>query len=422
MAMIKKLLFTLSLCMLAAGVLNAQSTIKGKVEDQNGNPISYLQVFLKEEGKNVNMGMTDDQGNYQMFGISAGTYDISTGGTMNCMSIHTEKGIYVPASEVKFVNLKINCSTELEEVEIQYVPPVFNPDNTTSSQKLTGDEVRKTPGRSLSAVLSSMEGVASVDGTVQSIRGHRSDGQKTIIDGVVVRGLGGVTMQSIEGFELLQGGIPAEFGDGTSFQIITTRGVAKEYHGSVELRSSLEGSGQMLAEATITGPLLKGKNPQDPARMGFLLSAQGSYNIDGRPAYGGVWAAKPDVIKSITAEPVGYNSFGDLYLPYYKANELGRESFQKNRMRTKNAQDWDFIAQGKIDIMGGGRDARGRSKNNLRFSISGSYQYNQGHVWRHDDALFNSARNGIYTQNTMRLNARLLHRVKTDTADRKSVV
>ncbi|MDR2281574.1 MAG: TonB-dependent receptor plug domain-containing protein [Sphingobacterium sp.] len=361
------------------------------------------------------MGMTDDQGNYQIFGVSAGTYDISTGGTMTCMSIHTEKGIYVPASEVKFVNLKINCSTELDEVEVPYVPPVFTQDNTTSSQKLTGDEVRKTPGRSISAVLSSMEGVASVDGSVQSVRGHRRDGQQTIIDGVRVRGLSGVSFQSIEGLELLQGGIPAEFGDGTSFTIITTRGVAKEYHGSVELRSSLEGSGQMMGEATITGPLLKGKTPQEPARMGFFLSMQGSYDIDGRPAYGGVWSAKPEVLQDIIAKPVEYRPIGEQYYPFYRANELNVNDFQKNRFR-KDAQYWDFLAQGKIDIMGGGKDARGRSKNNLRFSLSGSYQLDQGHSWAFRDGIFNTAHNATYTRNTMRLNARLMHRVKTDTA------
>ncbi|MDR0206167.1 MAG: carboxypeptidase regulatory-like domain-containing protein [Bacteroidales bacterium] len=413
--MIKKLLFTLSLCMLALGVLYAQSTIKGEVKDQNGNPIPYLQVFLKQEGKNVNMGMTDDRGQYQLFGVSAGTYDISTGGTQTCQSIHTEKGIYVPSSDVKFVNLKINCTNELEEVEIPYVPPVFDPDNTKSSEKLTGEEVRRQPGRNISAVLTSMSGVASVDGTVQSIRGHRSDGQQTIIDGVRVRGLGGVSFQTIEGLELLQGGIPAEYGDGTSFTIITTRGVAKEYHGSVELRSSLEGSGQMLGEATITGPLLKGKTPQDPARMGFLLSVRGTYDKDSRPAHGGVWIAKPDAIQSIIDQPIRWTTVGERITPVYRANEFGTDDFQKIRFR-KDAQFWDLLAQAKIDIMGGGKDARGRSKNNLRFSVSGSYQMQGGHNWSLASSLFNSSHNSVYSQNTLRLNARLMHRVKTDTA------
>jgi len=417
MAMIKKLLFTLSLCMLVVGVLYAQSTIKGEVKDLNGDGIPYLQILLKQEGRVVNGAYTDDLGAYQIFSIPAGTYDISAGGTFNCLSTYTEKGIYVSSSEVKFVNLTINCSsTELEEVEVQYVPPIFSADNTTSSSKLTGDEVRKTPGRSITAALSSLGGVASVDGTMTSVRGNRSDGQQTIIDGVRVRGTAGVAMQSIEGAELIQGGIPAEYGDGTSFQILTTRGVAKDYHGSFELRSSLEGYGQMLAAATLSGPILKGKKPQDPARIGFLISAEGKYNIDSDPARGGTWMAKPEITQDIILNPVEYRLIADnYYVAFYNANKLTSNDFQKIRVR-QNAQNWSFIAHGKIDIMGGGKDSRGRPKNNLRFSIGGSYEYINSLDWNRRTALFNSAQNGNTITNTLRLNARLNHRVKTDTA------
>jgi hypothetical protein len=421
MAMIKKLLFTLSLCMMVGGALFAQSTIKGVVNDPSGNGIPFLQILLKQEGRVINGAYTDEMGAYQIFGIPAGTYDITAGGTMNCLTQHTEKGIYVSSSEVKFVNLVVNCaSTELTEVEVIYVPPVFSPDQTTSSGKLTGDEVRKTPGRSITAALASLDGVASVDGSMTSVRGSRSDGQQIIIDGVRVRGTTGVVMQSVEGAELIMGGIPAEFGDGTSFTVITTRGVSRDYHGGVGVRASLEGYGQMLAEASISGPLLKGKTPQDPARMGFMISVEGNYDVDDRPLRGGTWVARPDVIKDIIANPIDYRPEGGNYIVYQRANELGASDFEKSRVR-KDAQSWGFIAQAKIDVMGGGKDARGRAKNNLRFSLGGSYQYinqldwNSGRYWN-SAALFNSKHNGVITSNTLRLNARLNHRVKTDTA------
>ena len=419
MAMIKKLLFTLSLCMMVVSVLYAQSTIKGVIKGLDNSGIPYLQILLKQDGKVVNGAYTDDLGNYQIFGVAAGTYDITAGGTMTCLSTHTEKGIYVSSSEVKFVDIVMNCSsTELEEVEIQYVPPIFSQDNTTSSSKLTGEEVRKTPGRSITAALSNLEGVASVDGEMKSVRGNRSDGQQTIIDGVRVRGSGNVTMQSVEGAELIQGGIPAEYGDGTSFTIITTRGVSKDFHGGVELRSSLEGYGQTLAAASVSGPLLKGRTAQDPARMGFLLSAEGTYDMDASPAQGGTWVAKPEVIENIIKKPIDYRILSNNFTSYYLANDLESDAFKKIRVR-QNASDWGFLVQGKIDIMGGGKDARGKAKNNLRFSIGGSYQYSnalQWGEWKDRYFLFNSNKNGVKVDNTLRLNARLNHRVKTDTA------
>ncbi|MEG1555722.1 MAG: TonB-dependent receptor plug domain-containing protein, partial [Bacteroidales bacterium] len=80
-------------------------------------------------------------------------------------------------------------------------------DNTTSSNRLSGNEVRKTPGRSITAALSNLEGVSSVDGAMTSVRGNRADGQQMIIDGVRVRGSGGVSMMSIEEAQLIQGGV-----------------------------------------------------------------------------------------------------------------------------------------------------------------------------------------------------------------------
>ena len=416
MAMIKKLLFTLSLCVLAGGYLFAQNaTIKGEVKDPSGNPIPFLQIFLKQEDKVVNMAYTDDHGAYQLFGVAAGKYDITTGGTMTCQTTFTEKGIYVSGTEVKFVNLEIDCSSVLDAVEIIYVPPIFNPDQTTSSQKLTTEEVRRTPGRSITSALSNLSGVASVDGNVASVRGNRDYGQQTIIDGVRVRGNGGVPMQALEGLELIQGGIPAEYGDGTSFTVITTRGVAKDYHGSVELRSSLEGYWQTTAAASVSGPILKGKTPQDPPRMGFLIAAEGSYNKEGRPLRGGDWVAKQSTINDIIAKPVDYRPIDNVWVPVYTANELGSDAFKKIRVRG-NVEDWGFLAQAKIDIMGGGKDARGKSKNNLRFSLGATYQYTSDRKWNEyrTDGLFNANNNGAYTRNTLRLSARLNHRVLTN--------
>ena len=422
--MIKKLLFTLSLCMFAGGVLFAQSTIKGVVKGPDGYGIPFLQILLKQDDRVINGAYTDDLGEYQIFGIPAGTYDLSAGGTFNCPTPFTQKGIYVSASEVKFVDLTINCSsTELEEIVVQYVPPVFDKDNTTSGAKLTGDEVRKSPGRSITRVLANLDGVASQDGNITSVRGSRSDAHLTIIDGVRVRGAGNIPMSSVEGLELIQGGIPAEYGDGTSFAIITTRGVSKDFNGGVDLEASLEGYNQMLAAFNLSGPLLKGKNPQDPPRMGFLISAEGNYNKDPFPAIGGTWVAKEEVIEKIIKNPVDYRYTSTGYYSMFRANELEEDAFEKTRVR-KNAQDWGFIAQGKIDIMGGGKDARGRAKNNLRLSLSGTYEYEHGnyeylsskHYNYQRYSLFNYANNRNTTRSTLRLSARLNHRVKTDTA------
>jgi len=128
------------------------STIKGVVKDPNGNSVPFLQILLKQDGRIVNGSYTDERGEYQIFGIAAGIYDLTVGGTVNCSRLHTQTGIYISGSEVKFIDFVVNCaSTELDEVRVEYVPPIFFQDNTTSSVKLTGSEVLKTPGYSPNA-------------------------------------------------------------------------------------------------------------------------------------------------------------------------------------------------------------------------------------------------------------------------------
>ena len=407
MAMIKKLLSVLGVIILFTSMAFAQtSTIKGKVVDQTGEPLGYTRVYLKIADKVVNMAMADDKGEYSMFGVELGTYDLEADAQMTCKKSLKKTDIKVGTSQVLFIDFAIDCSSDLEEVVIKYEPPVFDPDNTSSTSRISGDNVRTTPGRSVTSALANLEGVSSVDGAMTSVRGNRSDGQQTIIDGVRVRGNGGISMQSIEEAQLIQGGIPAEYGDGTSFTVITTKSAPKDFHGSVELRGSIDGYNNFLGAVSISGPLLKGKKKSDPTRIGFMFSGEVSYDHDAAPARGGVWVANDDVREAIIANPIRYSTEA-LGVNYQEVLYLTSESFHKERVR-KNAGAWDYLGQLKFDFTMG-------KKHNMRLSLGGSYEYLKGRSWSTSYSLFNGDNNPISTNATLRLNARLNHRVYTDT-------
>ncbi len=407
MAMIKKLLLTLGVIILFTSMAISQtSTIKGKVVDQSGEPLAYTHVFLKTGDKNVNYAMSDDKGEYQLFGVEPGTYDMVADAQMTCKRSVKQTNIQVASSQTKFIDFTIDCTSEVAEVVITYEPPVFDKDNTSSTTRISGENLKTTPGRSVTSALANLEGVSSVDGAMTSVRGNRSDGQQTIVDGVRVRGSGGVAMSSIEEAQLIQGGIPAEYGDGTSFTVITTKSAPKDFHGSVELRGSVDGYNNFLGAVSLSGPVLKGKGKNDPTRIGFLFSGEVSYDHDASPARGGTWEANQDVIDALIANPLRYST--SEYGSYYEeACYLTSESFHKNRVR-KNAGTWDYLGQLKFDFTMGKR-------NNMRLSLGGSYEYIKQRSWGLTSALFNNAKNPIVTQGTMRLNARLNHRVFTDT-------
>ena len=83
----------------------------------------------------------------------------------------------------------------IREVVVAYEPPLFSED--------------RTPRSDISEILASHDGVSSVDGTITSVRGNRSNGTVTIVDGMRVRGGSGMAVT-----EIPSGARPPESQDG----------------------------------------------------------------------------------------------------------------------------------------------------------------------------------------------------------------
>ena len=411
--MIKKLLATLGVIILFTSAAFSQSQIKGKVTDQENSPLAFTQVMLKVGERVVNVATADQNGDYTLFNIEAGTYDLVANAITVGKTV-TKSNITVATNQIVFENFVIDLTNDVAEVVIIWEPPVFDQDNTTSSNRVTGESIRNTPGRSVTSALASLEGVTSVDGAMTSVRGNRSDGQQTIVDGMRVRGSSGVSMSSIEEVQLIQGGVPAEYGDGTSFTVITTKQAPKDFHGSVELRGSIDGYNNFLAAVSVTGPLLKGKTKNDPTRIGFLFSGEASYTHDGSPARGGTWVANDETIDALIANPLRYSN-SEFGVYYQEGSYLTSESFHKERVR-KNAGSWNYLGQLKLDFILG-------KKHNAKLSVSGSYEYGKGKSWGSTYALFDGDNNPISTSSNARVSARFNHRiVQNDTGVLKNLM
>ena len=107
--MVKKLLLTLLAVILCSSFALGQGTIKGTVKDQSGSPLSYINVNLNKEGVNVNYTMTDAEGNYQLHGVPAGTYDLEFDATLgSCGKKLTMSGIKF-TGQTFIQDATINC-------------------------------------------------------------------------------------------------------------------------------------------------------------------------------------------------------------------------------------------------------------------------------------------------------------------------
>lgn len=414
--MVKKLLLTLLAVILFSSFASAQGTFKGTVTDQTGTALPFIYVYLQKEGTDLDYTTTDASGNYQFHGVAPGTYDLLCDAELNqCGKKKLITGISFNGS-THIENVKISCGADvLEQFEVKYVKPVFNSDNTSTATTLDADAVRKQPGHDVTGAIATAAGVTSIDGKMNSVRGNRADGQKTMIDGVVVRGSGGVSMASIEQVELIQGGIPAEYGDGNSFTVITTKGISKDLHGSVELMGSLDGYNNFLGSVSLTGPLVKPKVQGQPVRVGFLLTGDISYDKDGAPARGGTWRASDECINNLIQHPYRYSTteFG---AHYSNAEYLAADNFHRQRVRD-NAGSLNYLIQGKLDFLLG-------EHNNVQLSFGGMYEFTRGRNWGTTSALFNAQNNSQSQVSTWRVNARLQHRIplKSDTGAIKNIM
>lgn len=403
MSMYKKLLFLLGIALFSCNLAFSQATIKGTVTEDDGSknppPVQYAQVFLHLDGKPVDMQYTNDKGEYSFLGVRAGTYNVEVKSMTS--GEKTITGFYVSENTtVNWLHIKLeNKSQTLGPVEVKWTPPVFDSGTTQTETRVTGDEIMKMAGRSVGAALAQTEGVTGMDGSITAVRGNRSDGQVTYVDGVRVRSAS-VPMQAIEEASLITGGIPAEFGDGTSFTNITTRGAARDFNGSVELRGSIDGRNNIMGAFYLTGPIVKGKDKNRATSiLGFTLSGEIERTNEGSPYRKGSWVANDEVIESLIKNPIRYSGTS-AYTNYDNINYITKEDMHRVYNR-RNTFSNSYVFQGKLDYS---------PTNNFTASVLGNYSYANGKSWSFGNSMFNSANNPISNSQMWRIAGRINHR------------
>src|SRR5690606_27982670 len=130
--------------------------------------------------------------------------------------------------------------------------------------------------------------------------------------------------QSLGGqVEVLQAGIPAQFGDFTGLGIsITTKGgnISTRKAGLIEVRSSsgVTPYGHNLIEAFYACPVLFKKNPDYPEKSSvptipiaaMNVAANFGYVREPNPSYIGYYKVKDDVLEDIEKKPLIINQDG----------------------------------------------------------------------------------------------------------------
>ena len=398
----------LILALLASAGLYAQvGTLNGTVIDASTNePVPFANVSIEENGNVVTGGMTDFDGRFSIKPIKAGKYDVSASyigyGTVKYSNVQ------ITAGQITFQNFKLKPEAEmLAEVEvIEYKVPLIQKDQTQSGGTMTSEDISRMTARSADAVASTVGGVYSENGSVGSIRGSRSEDVVYYVDGVKVRGSSSVPKSAIEQVSVITGGVPAQYGDATGGIIsLTTKGPASEFWGGAEILCSVEGYGYNLAGLTLSGPIWTKTDAETNRKrtiMGFMISAEGAYVLDGSPSAVGEWRAYDDVKEDMTTNPLRLVESDQGAVVYQNTLYLKDDSFY-NKRRRSNATNKNLNIAAKIDIA---------PIRDLDITFGTNIYLADARIYSRSNSLFNSENNGRQKYGSYRMYGRLTQKFR----------
>ncbi|MBN2668890.1 MAG: carboxypeptidase-like regulatory domain-containing protein [Bacteroidales bacterium] len=422
--MIRRLLLLFFAIVVANGVFAQSGTIKGKVLDEDtGEPIPFANVSVEQEGKVVTGGMTDFDGVYTIKPVPVGRFTVKAS-YMGYKTIALSD-LQVNNAKITFQDFKLPASvSKLEEVVVkEYKVPLISKDQVESGGTVTQEDIDKMPGRSATAIASTVGGVNDDGNGNLSIRGARSEGTVYYVDGVKVMA-STLPKSAIEQVNVITGGLSSKYGDATGGIVnITTKGASKEFHGGVELVTSefLDGYGYNLAQLTLTGPIYSKKtvDPYDSLKInkkpivGFLVTGDVNYQRDVDPDINGTWVAKDGVRENNLAHPIISSPQQEgLDIVTYASEYYGEDQFENIKAKPNNSL-LSVNSTAKINI---------NVTDNLILSVGGRYRYYSRDLYSFRNSVMNSENNGHRNYNNWQVNGRVVHKLanKTEEEEKKS--
>lgn len=247
----KRMTITLFFLLLSgAAFAGITGKIKGKIVDENGEPLPGANVIL--EGTNRGAA-TDKDGEYILLSIDAGTYAI----TVNVIgySAITKTNVIVHPDRTTILNFNLTQEAiGMDAVKVYAEKPLVELDRTFSEYSITSEDInRSVMVKSVSDIISLAPGM-DIHGSGR-IRGgdmnsisadvvYYVDGVKMVSnDGLSLNNYTGVGKYDIESISIITGGLSAEYGNAQAGVVnIVTRQGEDTFHGNFEVTNQLPGN------------------------------------------------------------------------------------------------------------------------------------------------------------------------------------
>ncbi|HEY6183142.1 MAG TPA: carboxypeptidase-like regulatory domain-containing protein, partial [Terriglobales bacterium] len=242
-----RLVFVLSLIIGLAGTqfLFAQGTdlgtIRGTVTDSTGAVVPGAKVTVTDMGTgSMRETATNSQGDYQIFGLSSGTYRVTVANAgMTTVQVN---GIVVNGSAVASANATMKVASTTETIEVTTDVATINTENQTISDTISSNSVLELPrdSRNVYSFLYLNPNItqSGTDGSFKFL-GAQSYGASFSLDGQ--RSNGGIfgeptnsqpSLEAVGEINILSNDFTAEYAGIANIRVTTKRG-SNGYHGSL---------------------------------------------------------------------------------------------------------------------------------------------------------------------------------------------
>lgn len=366
--MFRKVLLTFGLLLMAEMAVFAQGTMKGTITDaKTKEPLPFVNIVVKQDGKQVHGGQTDFDGIYTIKPLAVGKYDIEV--SYVGYNRYVQTGINVKASGFTVVDVALNPSaTTLEVVEVVADKvPVIEIGSAEQGARLSSDDIARMPGTSVESIVASVGGVGYSDGGTGTARGE--SGMVTMQGNVRKRTGISAPKEAIAEIQVILGGTPASIGEAIGgSQIITLKPPTSQFQGVARWETYLDYRFYHTLMVYLTGPVYKKNFMQadgsavERTLIGFRFNGQAAY--ENSPFYRvkgyRYQIVNDDIVRHLEQNPLTYDPLtgGVNYTAetilrkesFYEFTRLSKKNFGGDASRVPNLQYFSIGMEGALDF------------------------------------------------------------------------
>ncbi len=388
--------------------------IRGKIIDsKTKKALDYAEIVVRKDGIAKGGGLSDDVGNYTIKPLEPGEYTVEV--TYVGYNTRQYSGVVVTGNNISYVNVELAPAAGGEKLKTvvvtRYKTNLIEPDKNQKS--FSDKDLVKMAIRSPGALAATSSAANTTAGGGVSFLGQRTDATQVFIDGVPVIGSSALPQGAQSQVDIIQSGVPAQYGDFTGGAInITTKGPSRYVRKSFEVISSslFDPYHYNYAQGFVSGPLIvknKGGGDKEYVALGFQLSGDINYSKDPSPLYGGVYVVDEDVLAEIEQNPLAPNPQGSGFVPassFLTKDDLVLEKARRN-----------------VDYLSGSVQAKLEYQPNKNSTITffGSGNYSNSNSFSTAQYLLNYKNNAESINQTYRTYLKFTQRLRNASEDDK---